>query len=30
MAICRCGGSSDKPFCNGTHVTIEFDGTLAN
>jgi 3-phenylpropionate/trans-cinnamate dioxygenase ferredoxin subunit len=30
MLICRCGGSSNKPFCDGTHATIEFDGTLAN
>jgi CDGSH-type Zn-finger protein len=30
MLICRCGGSSNKPFCDGTLATIEFDGTLAN
>jgi CDGSH-type Zn-finger protein len=30
MAICRCGQSSNKPFCDGTHATIDFDGTLAN
>ena len=30
MAICRRGGSSNKPFCDGTHATIDFDGTLAN
>ena len=30
MAICRCGHSSNKPFCDGTHATIDFDGTLAN
>jgi CDGSH-type Zn-finger protein len=30
MAMCRCGHSSNKPFCDGTHVTIDFDGTLAN
>ena len=30
MAMCRCGGSSNKPFCDGTHARIDFDGTLAN
>lgn len=30
VAICRCGGSGNKPFCDGTHVAIDFDGTLAN
>ena len=25
--LCRCGGSSNKPFCNGTHNTNGFDGT---
>ena len=30
FAMCRCGRSSNKPFCDGTHATWDFDGTLAN
>jgi len=24
-ALCRCGGSSNKPFCDGTHLSNGFD-----
>lgn len=25
VTLCRCGQSDNKPFCDATHVTIEFD-----
>lgn len=30
IALCRCGGSSTKPFCDRTHREIGFDGTCAS
>jgi CDGSH-type Zn-finger protein len=31
VTLCRCGGSNNKPFCDGTHVDVRFndgDGSM--
>lgn len=26
VALCRCGQSANKPFCDGTHKKVNFQG----
>ncbi|MEG2319757.1 MAG: CDGSH iron-sulfur domain-containing protein [Mucinivorans sp.] len=28
VTLCRCGGSSNKPYCDGTHATMKFKDGL--
>lgn len=28
IALCRCGASNNKPFCDGEHKRIAFDGGI--
>ena len=28
IALCRCGGSNNKPFCDGTHARAGFQSTV--
>ena len=27
VALCRCGASSNKPYCDGSHASVDWDDT---
>ena len=29
IALCRCGESKNKPFCDGTHWNVSFDAAAS-
>jgi len=29
LFLCRCGQSANKPFCDGTHRKVKFEGGAA-